>query len=432
MTLDLVVLFGGLLGLLFVGAPVFLAMGGAAGLYVLVFPDKAPVLALVQGFVQGVDSFGFAAIPFFLLAGELMNAGGISARLIGVAQAWLGHWRGGLAQANVGANLAFAGISGSAVADAAAIGSAMIPAMTRSGYPAAFAAALTASAAVLGPVIPPSIPLLLFALITDTPLMPLFLGGVLPGLLITVALMATCWWQARRRGFPAAPPAAWAERGRVTWGAAPALMMPLVVLVALRGGAATASEVGAVLVAYAALLGLVVYRGLDARGLGHALSTAAQDSARVLIVVSCAGVFAWILVALGMGEAVARLVGQVAEGPVQTMLLIGAVLLVLGLALEPVTVLVVCGPVLMPAVTAAGVDPVHFGVALAVGSTIGLVTPPVGVLIYLGAAQARAPVAEVLRELNPFILVLSLVFLIVLLVPGVTLALPQALLPAWR
>jgi tripartite ATP-independent transporter DctM subunit len=430
-TLDLLVLFGGLLFLLFLGAPAFLAMGGAAGLYFLLFPEKAPALVLAQGFVQGLDSFGFAAIPFFLLAGELMNAGGVSARLIGVARAWLGHWRGGLAQANVGANLAFAGISGSAVADAAAIGSAMIPAMKANGYPAAFAAALTASAAVLGPVIPPSIALILFALITDTPLMPLFLGGVVPGLLIAALLMATCWIQARRRGFPAEPPAPWRDRARITWSALPALLMPLVVLVALRGGAATAGEVGAVLVAYAALLGLLVYRGLDARGFLHALSSAAADSARVLIVVSCAGVFAWIMVAVGMGDAVARLVGGLAAGPIETMLLIGLLLLVLGLALEPVTVLVVCGPVLLPTILAAGVDPVHFGVALAVGSTIGLVTPPVGVLIYLGAAQARAPVAEVLRELMPFIAALSLAFAAVLTVPAVTLALPRALLPGW-
>ncbi len=431
MTLDILVLFGSLLGLLFLGAPAFLAMGGSAGIYMLAFPEKAPLLVLAQGFVQGLDSFGFAAIPFFLLAGELMNAGGVSARLIGVARAWLGHWRGGLAQANVGANLAFAGISGSAVADAAAVGAAMIPAMTAQGYPPAFSAALTASAAVLGPVIPPSIALILFALISDTPLMPLFLGGVVPGLLIAVALMATCWMQARRRGFPAEAPVAWAERARVTWYALPALLMPLVVLVALRGGAATAGEVGAVLVAYAALLGVFVYRGLNGRSFLHALSGAAVDSARVLIVVSCSGVFAWIMVALGMGEGVARMVGGIAEGPVPTMLLIGLVLLVLGLALEPVTVLVVCGPVLLPTVLAAGIDPVHFGVALAVGSTIGLITPPVGVLIYLGAAQARAPVGEVIRELLPFIAVLSTVFAAVLTLPAVTLALPRALLPAW-
>ena len=431
MTLDLIVLFGGLLGLLFLGAPAFLAMGGSAGLYMLIFPEKAPLLILAQGFVQGLDSFGFAAIPFFLLAGELMNAGGVSARLIGVARAWLGHWRGGLAQANVGANVAFAGISGSAVADAAAIGAAMIPAMKANGYPAAFAAALTASAAVLGPIIPPSIAMILFSLITDTPLMPLFLGGVVPGLLIAAALMTLCYVQARRRGFPSEAPTPWPERMRVTWYALPALLMPLVVLVALRGGAATAGEVGAVLVAYAAVLGLVVYRGLNLRTFAHALSGAAIDTARVLVIVSCSGVFAWIMVALGMGEAMARIVGSVAQGPVETMLLIGVVLLILGLALEPVTVLVVCGPVLLPAVRAAGIDPVHFGVALAVGSTIGLVTPPVGVLIYLGAAQARAPVAEVLRELMPFIAVLAAVFAVILLVPAVTLGLPRALLPAW-
>jgi tripartite ATP-independent transporter DctM subunit len=430
-TLDIVVLFGGLLGLLFLGAPAFLAMGGAAGIYMLLFPEKAPMLVLAQGFVQGLDSFGFAAIPFFLLAGELMNAGGVSARLIGVARAWLGHWRGGLAQANVGANVVFSGISGSAVADAAAIGATLIPAMRANGYPAGFAAALTASAAVLGPVIPPSIALILFALITDTPLMPLFLGGIGPGLLIAGALMATCWGQAARRGFPAEARMPWPERWRVTWLALPALLMPVIVLLALRGGAATASEVGAVLVAYAALLGLLVYRGLDARGALGALSAAALDSARVLVVVSCSGVFAWIMVALGMGDAVARIVGGIAEGQVATMLLIGAVLLVLGLALEPVTVLVVCAPVLLPTAVAAGVDPVHFGVALAVGSTIGLITPPVGVLIYLAAAQARAPAAEVIRELLPFIAVLSAVFAAVLTLPAVTLALPRALLPAW-
>jgi tripartite ATP-independent transporter DctM subunit len=243
--------------------------------------------------------------------------------------------------------------------------------------------------------------------------------------------MLTCWVQARRRGFPAEAPTPWPARARTTWAALPALLMPVVVLVALRGGAATAGEVGAVLAAYAALLGLVVYRGLTPAGFVHALSAAAFDSARVLIVVSCAGVFAWIMVALGMGEAVAQMVGQVASGPAATMLLIGLVLLVLGLALEPVTVLVVCGPVLLPTVLAAGIDPVHFGVALAVGSTIGLITPPVGVLIYLGAAQARVPASEVIRELLPFIAVLSAVFALVLLVPATTLGLPRALLPAW-
>lgn len=429
MTAELLVLFGGLLGLLALGAPVFLAMGGASGLFFLAFPDRAPLLVLAQGFVQGVDSFGFAAIPFFLLAGELMNAGGIAARLLDTARALVGHWRGGLAQANVAANLAFAGISGSAVADAAAVGATLVPAMKASGYPGPFAAALTASAAVLGPVIPPSIPMLLFALMTGTPLMPLFLGGVVPGLLIVAALMALCAVSARVRGFPAGPRVPWAERGRVLLGAAPALAMPLVVLLALRGGAATSSEVGALLVAYAALVGALWYRSLTAGGFLRALSGAAADSARVLIIVSCSGVFGWIMVALGLGEALASAVGAVASGPHATMLLIGAALLVLGLALEPVTLLVVCGPVLLPAAVAAGVSPVHFGVALAMGTTLGLITPPVGVLIYLAAAQARAPASAVLRELVPFIAALSAVFLLVLLVPAVVLALPRALLP---
>lgn len=428
MTLELIVLFGGLLGLLGLGAPVFLAMGGSAGLWFLCFPDKAPSLILAQGFVQGLDSFGFAAIPFFLLAGELMNQGGISARLLAVARVLVGHWRGGLAHANVAANVTFSGISGSAVADAAAIGSAMIPAMKSSGYPGPFAAALTASAAMLGPMIPPSIPLLLFALMTDTPLVPLLYGGILPGIMIAAALMGYCAWAATRRGFPAGPRAGWAERGRVLAGAGPALAMPIIVLAALRGGAATATEVGALLVLYAALIGWLWYRVLNARMAWAALRAAALDSARVLIIVSASGIFAWIMVAMGMGEHVARLVGTVASGPVQTMLVIGLALLILGTALEPITLLIVCGPILFPAAQAAGVDPVHFGVALALGSSIGLVTPPVGVLIYLAAAQAQAPASAVLRELNPFILLLSAVFALVLVWPATVLWLPGLML----
>jgi len=428
MTAEVLVLIGGLLGLLAIGAPVFLAMGGAGGLWFLCFPDRAPALILAQSFVQGLDSFGFAAIPFFLLAGELMNSGGISKRLLDVARALVGHWRGGLAHANVAANITFSGISGSSVADAAAIGAAMIPAMKASGYPAGFAAALTASAAMLGPMIPPSIPLLLFALITDTPVTPLLLGGIVPGVMIAAALMGFCAWTARRRGFPADARVPWRERRTLVVEALPALAMPVLVLALLRGGAATASEVGAVLVLYAGLCGWLAYRALTLRRAIDAFRTAATDSARVLIIVSCSGVFAWILVAMGMGDAVSRAVSAVASGPVETMLLIGVLLLVLGTALEPVTILLVCGPVLFPAAMAAGIDPVHFGVSLVLGSAIGLITPPVGVLIYMAAAQAEAPAASVLRELNPFILVLGLVFLVVLLVPATVLWLPRAVL----
>ncbi|MCW5745504.1 MAG: TRAP transporter large permease subunit [Alphaproteobacteria bacterium] len=246
MAVDLALLFGVMLAAMAVGMPVFLAMALSAGAYWLVFPAKLPLAVIGQTFAQGIDSYSFAAIPFFFLAGEVMNTGGISRRLLRLARAMLGHVQGGLAHVNIATNMVFAGVSGSAVADASAVGAVMIPAMRREGYPAAYAAAVTAAAATIGPVIPPSIPMVIFGLLAGTSIGKLFVGGVVPGLLMGVFLLAASWLIARRRGFPAGRWSGFRELFAAAIDAALAVLTPFIVIGGLVFGVATTTEIGAV------------------------------------------------------------------------------------------------------------------------------------------------------------------------------------------
>jgi tripartite ATP-independent transporter DctM subunit len=422
--IELALLFGAFLGLLVIGAPVALAMAAAVGLYAIVFAPALPDIVLIQTFMQGLDNTAFTAIPYFFLAGAIMNLGGMSARLLRLARAALSHLRGGLSHANIGASVVFAGVSGSAVADAAAVGSVMIPAMKREGYPGAYAAAVTASSATIGLVIPPSIPMVIFGLFTGANIGALFLAGVVPGLLMGAFLIAASVVLSVRRKYPHQPWQGMPELLAALRGAALALLMPVLVVAGLVLGLATTAEIGAVAAVYAAFVSAAIYREASMRDLWRATCEAAADSARVLIIVAVSGGFVWIIASLGVARDLAALIAGTGLQGALLLTLIALILLALGTVLEPITLLVVVVPVLVPAALAGGIDLVHLGVVSILAAAIGLVTPPVGILLYITAAQAGARATAVIAESLPFLIALLGLLLLVIWVPALTLWLP--------
>ena len=424
MIAELTVLFGVMLLGLGLGVPVFFAMALASAAYALVFWPKLPVMVIGQGFMQGLDSYNYAAIAFFFLAGEIMNTGGISRRLLDLARAAVGHIRGGLSHVNILASMVFAGVSGSAVADASAIGSVMVPAMRREGYTPAYAAAVTAASATIGPVIPPSIPLVVFGLFAGASIGKLFLAGVIPGLLMGAFLLTASYLISLRRGYPSTAWQGWRRLLATAGNAVLALLIPVIVVVGLVGGIATTTELGAVAAVYAIVVSVGIYRDLDLAGLRRSVCRAALDSCRVLVIISVAGIFLWIIANMGLARALAGAVTAFSDNPTLVLAVIAILLLCLGTILEPVTLLVVVVPILTPAALAVGIDVVQLGVVAVLATLIGLITPPVGFLIYLSAAQAEARAAAVVAELTPFLGALLLLLACLVLFPSWTLWLP--------
>ncbi len=423
--IELAVLFGAFLGVLLIGAPVALAMALSIGVFAVAFSPALPSIVLVQTFMQGLDNTAFTAIPYFFLAGAIMNLGGMSARLLRFARACLGHLRGGLSHANIGASVVFAGVSGSAVADAAAVGSIMIPAMRKEGYPGAYAAAVTATSATIGLVIPPSIPMVIFGLFTGADIGALFLAGVLPGLLMGVFLIIASAALSLRRGYPSSPWQGWGEVAAAFGGASLALLMPVLVVVGLVGGFATTAEIGAVAAVYAAAISALIYREAGLAELWRALCEAAADSAKVLIIIAISGGFVWIIASLGVARDLAVLIAGTGLNGVALLGLIALILLLLGTVLEPITLIVVVVPLLVPAAQAGGIDLVHLGLVSILAASIGLVTPPVGILLYITAAQAQSRTMSVIVETLPFLVALFATLVLAVAAPGVVLWLPE-------
>lgn len=422
---ELALLFGCFLALLLLGAPVALAMALAVGSYAAVF--GMPSIVIVQTFMQGLDNTAFTAIPFFFLAGAIMNRGGMSARLLRLARAMLAHFRGGMSHANIGASVVFAGVSGSAVADAAAVGSVMIPAMKKEGYPGSYAAAVTAASATIGLVIPPSIPLVIFGLFTGANIAALFLAGILPGLLMGAFLICASAAIARRRGYPTAGWQGWRELAEAARASAFALLMPVLVVAGLTLGFATTAEIGAVAAVYAALVSSVVYREAGLKELWAAVVEAATDSARVLIIIAISGAFVWIVASLGAAREMAAAIEALGLSGPLVLALVAVLLVLLGTVLEPITLLVVVVPLLVPALVAGGVDLVHFGVVAVLAAAIGLITPPVGILLFITSAQAQSQTRRVIGETLPFLAALLALLAAVVALPGLTLWLPSLL-----
>jgi C4-dicarboxylate transporter DctM subunit len=371
-------------------------------------------------------SYVLLAIPLFILAAEFMNSGSIMDRLLRFCNALVGRFRGGLAQVNVVQSIIFASMSGSALADAAGSGKLMQTLMTKDGkYTASFAAALTAASSVIGPIIPPSIPLVLYALVSDTSIGFLFLGGVIPGLLIGIVQMALIGFTAKRRNFPVEAPVPLRELPRVTWEAFPALMMPVILLGCLYSGVTTPTEAAAAAAAYALLVSAFLYRSVTWRDVYTSLMTSARVTISIGMLIAGALVFNYVITVENIPKTLSVMLKVYELSPLSFLLAANLILLVLGCFLEGTTILLIIVPVLLPTAQALGIDPVHFGVVAVVNIMIGLITPPYGLLLFMMAKISGVPLRYLVRDVMPFLAAMIAALALITLVPDLVLFLPR-------
>lgn len=366
------------------------------------------------------------AVPLFILAAELMNSGSMTDRLLKFCNAFVGRFRGGLAHVNIVQSLIFSGMSGSAFADAAGTGRIIANMMTCDGrYTKSFTAALTASAAVIGPIVPPSIPMVLYALVSNTSIGFLFLAGIIPGVLMALMLMALVVVQSRRQNFPVEAPTPLRELPGITIGAFPALLMPVVLLGGIYSGAMTPTEAAAVAAAYAFLVSAVLYRSISLRALYASLTSGARSSASIGMLIAGALVFNYVVTAENIPQALRLYLSGWDLTPLQFLILVNIVLLLLGAMLEGTAILLIIVPVFIPTAVALGIDPVHFGVVAVVNIMIGLITPPYGLLIFIMQSITKARLKDIFSDLVPFIVALLLVLAALTLFPDLVLWLPR-------
>jgi tripartite ATP-independent transporter DctM subunit len=409
------------------GLPIGLSMLGASVFYLAL--SGLDLGTAAEQVLNGLyNSYVLLAVPLFILAADLMNIGSLTDRLLKFCLVLVGRFRGGLGHVNVVSNVIFAGMSGSAIADAVGIGRVIIGMMTREGrYPVAYAAAITASAAIIGPIIPPSIPMVVYALVSDTSIGYLFLGGVVPGLMLGVAFMIMNTAIARRRHYPVEPPVPLREIPKVTVSAFPALLLPFILLFGIYGGVMTPTEGAAAAAAYALLAAALIYRALTLRQLYDVLLSSAKATTSVGMLIAGALVFNYVVTVENIPASVAQFMSGFHVSPIGYLLLINAILLVLGCLLEGTTILLVIVPIMIPTAKALGIDLVHFGVVVVINIMIGLLTPPFGLLLFVVANMTKQPLAVIVRESAPFIAAAIVVLAICTFVPDTILWLPRLL-----
>jgi tripartite ATP-independent transporter DctM subunit len=423
--MNLAILIGVFLLGLAAGIPVAITLGLSSLAYLLA--AGIPVVVIPQRMFAGIDVFVLLSIPGFILAGNLMNHGGITARIIRFAQALVGWMRGGLGLTNVASSMLFGGVSGTAVADAASIGGVMIPGMKRAGYPADFSAAVTAASSTVGPMIPPSVPMIIVGALSGISVGQMFIAGAVPGIMLGCAMLLTTYVIAVRRGFPRQPWQGVRELGAAFLGAFWALAMTALIVGGLLTGMATPTETAVVASVYALVVGLFVYGDLPLRKVPKILVDSAVASAAILVLVGTANVFGWILVSERIPQTVAAAVLSVTDNRYVVILLINLVLLFVGMFMETIAALIVLFVPLLALATAVGVDPLHFAVFAVLNLMIGLTTPPVGVCLFVCAGIARQPLAPVVRAIAPFLLCNITVLLLVSYIPALSTWLPRML-----
>lgn len=416
-----------LIGLSLCGLPIGLSMISGTVVYLMLARQDIGIAA--EQILQGLmNSYTLLAIPLFILASEIMNLGSLSDRLLAWCNALVGRFRGGMGHVNVVSSLIFSGMSGSAIADMVGVGKLTMDMMTRDGrYTPAYAAAITAATATIGPIIPPSIPLVLYALISDTSIGYLFAAGVVPGLLMTAVMMALNAWLAHRRNFPVEPAVPAREFMGLTLRALPALMMPVVLLGGIYSGVMTPTEAAAVAALYTLLISVVLYRSVSASGLYGALLSSGRQMATVGMLIAGAIAFNYVVTREDLPRTVQGWLMGFDFSPAGFLLIVNLLLLLLGALLEGGTILLVVVPILIPTAQALGIDMVHFGLVVTVNLMIGLITPPYGLLLFVASNLSRQPLMAVIRETVPFIGVLVAALAFITYVPDSVLWLPRLL-----
>ena len=411
--MTIAVFLGSLLAAMALGIPIAfsLLLCGAALMWHL---DMFDAQILAQNLMEGSNSFPLLAVPFFMLAGEVMNAGGLSRRIVNFAMALVGHIKGGLGYVTIMAAVIMAALSGSAVADAAALASLLMPMMVAAGHDKARSAGLIASAGIIAPVIPPSIGFVIFGVAGGVSISKLFMAGIVPGVLLGVALWITWWWLARREVLTVAPRKSGAEIAVALREAAWALVLPLIVVFGLKFGVFTPTEAAVVAAVYALLASLWVYREISWRDIGRLLSSSARTSAVVMFLVAAAMVSAWLITVANLPGELVALLEPLLDSPRLLMLTIMVITMLVGTALDMTPTILLLTPVLMPVVKAAGIDPVYFGVLFIINNAIGLITPPVGTVLNAVAGAGRVRMDEVTRGVLPFMVAqFAIMFLMV-------------------
>nr|WP_197969825.1 TRAP transporter large permease [Mesobacillus harenae] len=417
------VLFISFILLIFLGVPVAFSLGLSSLVYLII--AEIPLTIIPQKMFAGLNSFVLLCIPGFILAGNLMNAGGITERIIQFANNILGHIRGGLGLANVGSSMGFAGISGTALADTASIGSVMIPAMKKEGYGAGFSAAVTASSSTVGPIIPPSLPMIIVGTLASVSIGDLFLAGALPGLLLGVGLMIPTYIISVKRNYPKGTRKSLKEIWTSFTGAFWALFMTVIILWGILGGYFTPTEASIIAALYALVIGIFVYKELPIRKIPSIMLSTMTTTASIMLLVGFANLFGWIMVSEQIPQMVADAILGISSNPIVVILLINLLLLFVGTFMETIAALVILFPVLMPVASSVGMDPVQFGVMMVLNLVIGLVTPPVGVCLFVASQIGKVPIGKTARELVPFLGVSLIVLMLVAFVPQVSLFLPS-------
>ena len=408
------------------GVPITFSLG-VASLVGLLLMD-VPLLVIAQRLWTAVDTFTLVAVPLFILAGDLMSRGGISRRLVDFAQALVGHLTSGLAMVAVVACMFFAAVSGSAVADAAAIGGLLIPTMIAQRYHPTFTASLVAAAGTIGPIIPPSIPMVLYGSMTSTSIAMLFAGGFIPGVLMGVSLMAYSFHIGKQRSYKGREQrATLTEIIRGFLNAFLAMLMPGIIIGGIISGIFTPTESGVVAVIYALILSLFVYRELDWRELPSIFYETGLLTGKILFILGTASIFSWILTVQGVPQQVAATVTSLRLGWVGTLLVINLILLVVGTFIDTISALLIFTPILLPLATSVGVDPIHFGIIFSVNLTIGMITPPVGVVLFVTSAIAKLTIREMMRDLTPMIFLLIGVLAVITFCPALVMFVPNLL-----
>ena len=412
--------------LLMIGLPVFFGLLAAPGLLLWLNGQPRDLALLYRNVYNGMDSFPLMAIPFFMLAGVLMNRGGITSRLVEFSQAIMGHFRGGLAHVNILSSMLFAGLSGSAVADTSAIGSMLVPAMVKNGYTRKFSAAITAASSVIGPIIPPSGIMIIYSYVMGESVAALFLAGIIPGILVGLGLMLMTWVMAQRYDFPVATKrATWSERGNASIKAFFPLLTPLIILGGILGGIFTPTEASAVAVAYALIVSLFILKSMTVRDLPKVLTEAAMVSSVVLLLVGAAMAFKTVVSLSHAPEILAAWILGLSDNPLILLFLINLLLFVVGMFLDAGPAIIILAPILGPIFINLGVHPVHFAIIMSVNLTVGLATPPMGLVLFVASSVSGERIESISKAILPFLLVEVVVIFMITYIPAVSLAIPR-------
>jgi C4-dicarboxylate transporter, DctM subunit len=419
-----VAIFAVLIGLMLIGVPIAVSMGLTAAIFFVILGEPEHLLMVPARMYSSTTGFTLLAIPFFILAGNLMNTGGMTVRLFTFCQNLVGHIRGGLGHVNVVANIIVAGMSGSAIADAAGVGLVAMNAMSKAGFDRAFSAGVSAAAATIGPIIPPSIPLVIFGCMTGVSVGRLFLGGFLPGLLMGLGLMITVYITSVRRGYPTQPRASFKAVVSSLSGAWSAILAPIIVVGGILTGVFTPTEASVAACFYGAVVSIFLYREVSFRRLLEILAETADQTIRVLFIISAAGLFGWLLIQQRVPDAVIQFLLSLSHNANVILLIINIILLVLGCFMEAISVMLLTIPIFMPLVAKVGIDPVHFGVMMTFNLMIALLTPPVGMVLYTVSCIGQVPLWKLATELKWHLVALVVCLFLITYIPGIVTWIP--------